>query len=169
MHPIAATGHRDHRGTYELCGPQANLGGPSRFKHRSFWSVRALRRNGSSFGPEFPSFPESDFKNSGALRPAAACPSDAVSRVAICHSDRLGCKSALEGISDPSQTLREVRNVPQPDIGAYSITSSASASRLGGISRSSAFAVLRLIAISNFTGAWAGRSAGLVPFRMRSM
>jgi hypothetical protein len=51
----------------------------------------------------------------------------------------------------------------------YSITSSASASKFGGISRPSALAVLRLIAISNFTGACAGRSAGLVPFRMRSM
>jgi hypothetical protein len=51
----------------------------------------------------------------------------------------------------------------------YSITSSARASKFGGISTPSAFAVLRLMAISNLTGACAGRSAGVVPFKMRSM
>src|SRR6266496_2878076 len=49
----------------------------------------------------------------------------------------------------------------------YSITSSARANRVGGTSRPSAFAVLRLITNSNFVGACTGRSAGLSSFRMR--
>src|SRR5258707_13897247 len=43
----------------------------------------------------------------------------------------------------------------------HSITSSARASRVGGTSRPSAFAVLRLITSSYFTGAWTGRPSGL--------
>src|SRR5207245_2659960 len=50
----------------------------------------------------------------------------------------------------------------------HSITSSARVSRVGGTSRPSALAVLRLIRSSNFVGCWTGRSAGLSPLRMRS-
>jgi hypothetical protein len=50
----------------------------------------------------------------------------------------------------------------------YSITSSARASNVGGISRPSAFAVLRLMVSSYFVGACTGRSAGFSPLRMRS-
>src|SRR5262249_4721538 len=50
----------------------------------------------------------------------------------------------------------------------HSITSSARASTLAGISMPSAFAVLRLIASSNLVGACTGRSAGFSPLRMRS-
>ncbi len=50
----------------------------------------------------------------------------------------------------------------------YSITSSARASRVGGTSRPSALAVLRLITSSNLVGACTGRSAGFSPLRMRS-
>src|SRR5262249_25861116 len=50
----------------------------------------------------------------------------------------------------------------------HSITSSARASTVGGISRPSAFAVLRLITSSYLVGAWTGRSAGFSPLRMRS-
>ena len=50
----------------------------------------------------------------------------------------------------------------------YSITSSARASTLGGIARRSAFAVLRLIASSNFVGCSTGRSDGLAPFKILS-
>jgi hypothetical protein len=50
----------------------------------------------------------------------------------------------------------------------YSITSSARASTVAGTSRPSAFAVLRLIAISYLIGACTGRSAGFSPLRMRS-
>jgi hypothetical protein len=45
----------------------------------------------------------------------------------------------------------------------YSITSSARASSIGGTSRPSAFAVLRLITSSYLVGAWTGRSAGFSP------
>jgi hypothetical protein len=50
----------------------------------------------------------------------------------------------------------------------YSITSSASCCKCRGTLRPSAFAVLRLIASSYFTGACTGRSAGFSPLRMRS-
>src|SRR4051812_1048795 len=50
----------------------------------------------------------------------------------------------------------------------HSITSSARASRVGGMSRPSAFAVLRLMTSSYFVGACTGRSAGFSPLRMRS-
>src|SRR5207247_744760 len=51
---------------------------------------------------------------------------------------------------------------------AHSITSSARASRVVGISRPSAFAVLRLMTSSYLVGACTGRSAGFSPLRMRS-
>ncbi len=51
---------------------------------------------------------------------------------------------------------------------SYSTTSVARASSIGGTSRPSALAVLRLIARSYFTGACTGRSAVLSPLRMRS-
>src|SRR5262249_39169765 len=50
----------------------------------------------------------------------------------------------------------------------HSITSSARASSVGGTSRPSALAVLRLITNSYFVGACTGRSAGFSPLRMRS-
>jgi hypothetical protein len=49
----------------------------------------------------------------------------------------------------------------------YSITSSASASSVGGISRPSILAVLRLIANSNLVDCMTGRSPGLSPLRIR--
>src|SRR2546421_632157 len=50
----------------------------------------------------------------------------------------------------------------------HSITSSARASSVGGMSRPSAFAVLRLMMNSNLIGCCTGKSAGLVPLRIRS-
>ena len=50
----------------------------------------------------------------------------------------------------------------------HSITSSASASTLGGISRPSALAVLRLITSSNLVGYSTGSSAGLAPLKILS-
>src|SRR3954449_8219134 len=47
----------------------------------------------------------------------------------------------------------------------HSITSSVRASSVGGTSRSSAFAVLRLITNSNFVGCMTGMSVGLAPLR----
>jgi hypothetical protein len=48
-------------------------------------------------------------------------------------------------------------------IALYSITSSAIASSLSGISRLSAVAVLRLITSSNLADRWIGRSPGFSP------
>src|SRR5437016_4879406 len=50
----------------------------------------------------------------------------------------------------------------------HSITSSARASSVGGTSRPSAFAVLRLITNSYLVGACTGRLDGFSPLRMRS-
>ena len=50
----------------------------------------------------------------------------------------------------------------------HSITSSARASSVGGTSRPSALAVLRLMASSYLVGVCTGRSAGFSPLRMRS-
>jgi hypothetical protein len=49
---------------------------------------------------------------------------------------------------------------------SHSITSSARASSMGGISSRSALAVLRLIANSNLVGCSTGKSAGLVPLKI---
>jgi hypothetical protein len=51
---------------------------------------------------------------------------------------------------------------------AHSITSSARASSVGGISRLSAFAVLTLMISRNLVGCSTGRSAGLAPFNILS-
>jgi hypothetical protein len=51
----------------------------------------------------------------------------------------------------------------------HSITSSVRASSVGGTSRPSALAVLRLIARLYLVAAWTGRSAGFSPLSMRSM
>jgi hypothetical protein len=50
---------------------------------------------------------------------------------------------------------------------AYSIISSAMASSVGGMSRPSVLAVLRLIISSNLVGCATGRSAGFSPLRIR--
>jgi hypothetical protein len=49
--------------------------------------------------------------------------------------------------------------------GAYSITSSARASREEGIVRLSALAVLTLMRSSYSVGAWTGKSTGFFPFQ----
>src|SRR5882672_8223315 len=50
---------------------------------------------------------------------------------------------------------------------AYSMTSSASPSNVGGIVSSSSFAVLRLMIISNLVGRITGKSEGFSPRKMR--
>jgi hypothetical protein len=50
----------------------------------------------------------------------------------------------------------------------HSITSSARTSSVGGTSKPSDFAVLRLRTVSYLVGIWTGRSAGLAPRRIRS-
>ncbi len=49
----------------------------------------------------------------------------------------------------------------------YSITSSARASSVGGISRSSALAALRLMTSSNLVDCMTGTSAVFAPLRLR--
>ena len=51
----------------------------------------------------------------------------------------------------------------------YCITSSAVASRVSGMVRSSALAVLRLMTNSNLVGSRTGKSSGFSPFKMRPM
>jgi len=51
---------------------------------------------------------------------------------------------------------------------SYSITSSASANRVGGTSMPNALAPLRLMTSSNLVGCCTGKSAGLVPCRILS-
>jgi hypothetical protein len=62
------------------------------------------------------------------------------------------------------------QNLPQPDsctaansVSVHSTTSLARATSMGGISRPSALAVLRLMISSNFVGCSIGRSAGFAP------
>src|SRR5262249_33120843 len=61
----------------------------------------------------------------------------------------------------PGGCAAEQRDEPAPP---HSITSSASASSVGGTSRPRALAVLRLISISNLVGCSTGRSAGFRTF-----
>src|SRR5262245_46420070 len=63
----------------------------------------------------------------------------------------------------PGDCTAEQRDERAPP---HSITSSARASSIGGTSRPSALAVLRLTISSNLVGAWTGRSVGrsFIPF-----
>jgi hypothetical protein len=75
--------------------------------------------------------------------------------------------------SDRDSDLPGGRYVPAADIcnaanSPYSMISSAATSRPGGTATPSAFAVLRLMIVSNLVAACTGRSAGLSPRRMRS-
>jgi hypothetical protein len=114
-------------------------------------------------------FPNDDFKKRGALRLAAARLGAAVVSRWTWSRRTDSCTSALEGITDRSETSRHVRSVPTGNITqSHSITSSAVASSVGGISRPSILAVLRLITNSYLVGACTGSSLGFAPLRMRS-
>jgi hypothetical protein len=69
-----------------------------------------------------------------------------------------GPRSVTSGCEQPQQTA---------PIFDHSITRSAAASSIFGITMPRAFAVLRLITSSNFVGVCTGRSAGFAPRRMR--
>jgi hypothetical protein len=69
---------------------------------------------------------------------------------------------ALTGLLSATSRPEQVQQTEQ----AYSITSSASASSLGGTSIPSAFAILRLMLDVNFVGCSMGMSPGLVPLRI---
>ena len=76
--------------------------------------------------------------------------------------------SALPPKADMGGAQAHVRYVPIADMAAHSITSSARCWSDKGTSSPSAFAVLRLIAISYLVGVCTGRSADFAPFRIRS-
>ncbi len=81
--------------------------------------------------------------------------------------------SAVRSLNGPSSTLprfrADGRDVPIPcrelrcSTECYSITSSARARSVGGTSRPSAFATIRLTTRSNLVGCSTGRSAGFAP------
>jgi hypothetical protein len=82
------------------------------------------------------------------------------------------CMSAVAQKRTNRGQSRYVRLVPKADIriaakSSYSITSSARASNVGGISKPIALAALRLITSSNFVGWTTGRVAGFSPLRRR--
>src|SRR5262245_15392776 len=77
----------------------------------------------------------------------------------------------VTGSGRPSQgSSLSILTEPHDELASslHSMTSSARASSVGGMSRLSAFAVLRLMTNSNLVGCWTGRSPGLSPLRMRS-
>src|SRR6185503_7855437 len=95
----------------------------------------------------------------------SAAPSSPGSRRESHHSDGITDQKSLQRTSATKSANRRPEQVQQIRLGTlpwtYSITSSARASSVGGTSRPSVLAVLRLITSSYFTGACTGRSAGL--------
>ena len=90
---------------------------------------------------------------------------------------RIALTAGLEHTNVPHRLTRPRREWPSSRRAAeqrdevapfHSITSLARASSMGGISRPSAFAVLRLTTVLNVVGACTGRSAGFSPLRIRS-
>jgi hypothetical protein len=103
----------------------------------------------------------------------------------VVHHSKIVCRMAEMGQERLSQaSLRSVRGSPHyghasacrarlfratsRHAPAHSISSSARASSVGGSSRPSALAVLKLMTNSNLVGACTGKSAGFSPLRMRS-
>src|SRR5262245_18772874 len=84
-------------------------------------------------------------------------------REALARGDRAKARALIEG---EKEACGRTRWLPTPV--AHSITSSARASSVGGTSRPSALAVLRLITNSYLVGCCTGRSAGLALFRTLS-
>ena len=106
------------RTLWSTCGPlrtQADPGGPSRF-HRSL--ERVLFR-----GLKSSRFLESDFKKRGGFTPDDDRLNAAVSRAGFGPAVSVGCTSALERVTDSSQTPLEVRKVPQAEVKRHAITS----------------------------------------------
>jgi len=105
---------------------------------------------------------------------ALLSPAPTLARPVTC---RRAAIRSLSGIKRKSEivpkTTRLTHNVTSPPSNdavrkVHSITSSAVASSADGMASPSAFAVLRLMARSNFVGSWIGNSPGFSPLRIRS-
>ena len=86
---------------------------------------------------------------------------------AIAYQPKSRCASQQKLVAHVSVGSNR-RQSPAQQNCSYSITSSASTSKLCGIVRPSALAVVRLKTISNFVGCSTGISPGLVPRRILS-
>ena len=103
--------------------------------------------------------PQSQPAEADAANPSEpACP--------CCGGRMLLIETFERGLDRPRQRSAKYPNT-RKQIVAYSITSSARASSVGGISSPSALAVLRLMTRSNLVGCTTGRSAGFSPLRIR--
>jgi len=103
--------------------------------------------------PEPPMAQMGQKRRSQSERGSRACP--------LCSdSDRVGA-------SQRSAALCQLRRNASQQTEPYSITSSARASSIGGTSRPSALAVLRLMTNSYLVTCWMGRSTGFSPLRIR--
>src|SRR5262249_106019 len=124
-------------------------------------------------------FPRADHRGVGGVTPPLALLAARYAAQAHGEAGVTKHRAVFRIVRLPSKTPRECGhsgtaaqcqsrpNAPQQK-NLYSITSSASAGKLWGIVRPSAFAVLRLITSSYLVGACTGRSAGFSPLRMRS-
>ena len=106
------------------------------FDRSSKWLIEILREAAASAnrhrpasklgplsGPEIPRFLESDFKKRGGFTPDDDRLNAAVSRAGFGPAVSVGCTSALERVTDSSQTPLEVRKVPQAEVKRHAITS----------------------------------------------
>jgi hypothetical protein len=74
----------------------------------------------------------------------------------------------LSQVVETTESVPTANQMQRSSVWAYSITSSARASSVGGTSRPRARAVLRLMTRSYLVGACTGRSAGFSPRNIRS-
>jgi hypothetical protein len=81
----------------------------------------------------------------------------------VCFGSVFGLRSDISRRPRVPKAALSNRSTAAP----YSITSSAMASSVGGTSRPSALAVLRLMTSSNLVGCTTGRSVGFAPLRIR--
>ena len=108
--------------------------------------------------------PPADERRAGCNQPKTVMERNVPDRVEYAKlrlPDRMSVSISI-GTEQQTSPLLSKGQSPTSALG-YSITSSAITSRLCGIVRPSAFAVLRLITSSNLVGCSIGRSAGFAP------
>jgi hypothetical protein len=109
-------------------------------------------------------------------RPASCKPSRNPAKAGVTDSGEPPLRNPTSGMRCCARSERpcDHRSAEQRDevaalhLPAHSITSSARASSVAGMSMPSSLAVFRLITSSYLVGAWTGKSAGFSPLRMRS-